>query len=77
MPSRGGNSFHDQGAGEPIDPRAFERDLENKQKLLRKWERYFPLEQERPFDVSANFNFDICYASLQMCNQFFHIAKQL
>ena len=28
MPSRGGNSFHDGGAAEPIDPRAFERDLD-------------------------------------------------
>ena len=30
--------------GGPNDPDAYENDLQQKQKLLRKWDKYFPLE---------------------------------
>ena len=40
--------------GGPNDPDAFENDFQQKQKLLRKWERYFPLEERRDFDVSQS-----------------------
>ena len=32
------------GNGEPMDPQAFDRDCEHKEKLLKKWDRYFPHE---------------------------------
>ena len=38
---------------EEMDPKAYARDLEQKNKLLTKWESYFPLEPPKPYDVSV------------------------
>ena len=36
-----------------MDPNAFDRDFEHKEKLLKKWDRYFPHESQQSFDVST------------------------
>ena len=48
-----GAQNHYAGGGGDSDPRAFDRDTKHKEKLLRKWERYFPHESQQAFDVSA------------------------
>ena len=35
------------GAADPVDPAAFDRDIQHKEKLLKKWERYFPHESQQ------------------------------
>ena len=42
--------------GGPPGPEDINRDLEHKNRLLMKWDRYFPHEPPKPFDVSV-FNF--------------------
>ena len=49
MVSYNGGSPH---GGDDLDPQAFQQDQKDKQKLLTKWDMYFPLEKAKPFDVS-------------------------
>lgn len=53
-------------AGGPNDPDAFENDFQQKQKLLRKWEKYFKLEDRKDFDVSAPLIFNCKSAGQQL-----------
>jgi hypothetical protein len=36
---------------DPVDPAQLHHDLKERQKLLLKWNDYFPLEPVKPFDV--------------------------
>ena len=57
---RDGEPWANAGAQNPLEldlagppsPEAINRDLEHKNKLLMKWDRYFPHEPPKPFDVS-------------------------
>jgi hypothetical protein len=44
-------SQHDQDYLGEVDPNAYINDLKQKNKLLQKWDQYFPLEPAKPYDV--------------------------
>jgi len=44
-------SSHDLDYLGEVDPNAYMQDLKQKNKLLQKWDQYFPLEPAKPYDV--------------------------
>ena len=59
----GGSQRGFSGGGDSVDPAAYDRDFEHKEKLLRKWDKYFPHESQQAFDVSNNLLLHICTSS--------------
>ena len=50
--NKGNNhSQNDQNFLGEVDPNAYMNDLKQKNKLLQKWDQYFPLEPAKPYDV--------------------------